>query len=43
MDLAAEEPIVVPSALLGVADFHDDLVDCLLEAVAKRFDVRFLQ
>ncbi len=40
MDLAPQELVAVPPALLGFADFHDDFVDRLLQAVTERFDVR---
>jgi hypothetical protein len=39
MDFAPQEVVAVPSALLGLADFHDDLVDNLLQTVSQRLEV----
>ena len=39
-DLAPQEMVAVPAALLGFADFHDDLVDRLFQAVSQRLEVR---
>ena len=38
-DLAPQEPVAVPPALLGLADLHDDFVDRLLQALAKGLEV----
>jgi len=34
-----QELVPVPAALLGFADFHDDFVDRLLQAVSQRLEV----
>ncbi len=38
-DLAPQELVPVPAALLGFADLHDDFVDRFLQAVSQRFEV----
>ena len=40
MDLAAEEAVAVTPALLGFADFCDDLFNRLLQAISWRLEVR---
>ena len=38
-DLAPQELVAVPSALLGFADLHDNFVDRLLQTLAKGLEV----